>query len=100
MNCHGFARSPNSSVILSFYNALVPYHKPKLFHPVEKEDVLYKNIPEYVMEQVNGAGIHEYDNILKCQASVPYIVNTLNKLSIPQTVYSEFKYSFFDGKHN
>ena len=95
MTCHGYARSPNSSVILSFYYALVPYYTPKRFYPVEKEDGTYKNIPEDVMEKVNGVGIHKYDNILKCQASVPSIVNTLNKLSIPKTVYIEFKYSYF-----
>ena len=81
--CHGYARPPNSSVILSCHNALVKYSVPKGFYPVEKEDGTYKNIPLSVMKKINGVGIHEDDSTLKCQASIAYIVNILNKMSIP-----------------
>ena len=50
------------------------------------------------MDKINGVGIHEDYNIMKCQASIPYIFNTLNKLSIPQMVYREFNSSLFDGE--
>ena len=42
---------------------------------------MYKNITKDVMEQTNDVGIHEDDNIMKFQASIPSIVNTLKKNS-------------------
>ena len=100
MTCNGYERSPNSSVILSWCYALVPYYTPKVFYPIENKGGIYKNIIEVVMEKINVVGIYEDDSILKCQASIISIFNTLNKLYIPQTVYCEFKSAFFYEKHN
>ena len=52
------------------------------------------------MEKINGVGIHEDDNIMKFQVSIASIVNTLNKPPISQTVYRDFKSSFFDKRKN
>ena len=48
------------------------------------------------MEQTNDVGIHEDDNIMKFQASIPSIVNTLKKIYISQKVYHWFRSYFFD----
>ena len=68
MTCNGYARYPNPYIILSCRNELVPYSIPKGFYPVENNDGIYNNIPEDVMHQINGVGIHEYNSILKCQS--------------------------------
>ena len=52
------------------------------------------------MEQTNDVGIHEDDNIMKFQASIPSIVNTLKKIYISQKVYHWFRSYFFDEKYN
>ena len=52
------------------------------------------------MKQTNGFGIHEDYNIMKWQASITSIVNTVNKLSITQMVYCGFKSPLFDEKQN
>ena len=69
MTCHEYTRSPNSSVIISFHNELVPYYISKVFYPVEKEDGMYNNIPEAVMDEINGVGIYKDDHTMKTTAT-------------------------------
>ena len=54
MSCHGFSKPTISTVIITCLSVLVPYYLSELFFIVEKEEGIFENIPEKVLNKINA----------------------------------------------
>ena len=49
--------------------------------------------------QIHAYDLHQEDSLLTCKASIPSIVNILNRIIIPIDVYEQYVSKFYDYHH-
>ena len=92
-----FSRGRQSTFILTLQTTIVSYYLSKGFVFFEKKESILDKVPLHVKNKINSVEKYENDSVLKYKTSIPYIVNTLNNIYIPNTLYDFFSSTLYDG---